>query len=179
MFFPGLHWLPHDSLLFRLLFDSSRANCCQSWPTAGARAGYSVQWIYVIGLLTQDSLQKTANCTCLLWLHEKLFFQLLVRILNLMLFFIGIEDTVVAAKDSSWLDVEIRHKHNLPNCLWAEAEKDKVCSGNKIGLHKGCTPQLHVGSPRTCANAPRISNAKSLIRKSRYLPAQHKSVTVF
>ena len=29
-----------------------------------------------------------------------------------MLFFRGIEHTIVAAKDSSWLDVEIRHKHN-------------------------------------------------------------------
>ena len=38
--------------------------------------------------------------------------QLLVRILNLMLFFRGIEHTMVAAKDSSGLDVEIRHKHN-------------------------------------------------------------------
>ena len=42
------------------------------------------------------------------------------------------------------------------------------CRERKIGLHKGCAPQLDVGSPRTCKNAPRISNAKSLIRKSRF-----------
>ena len=36
--FPGLHWLPHDSLLFRLWFDNSRANCCQSRLTARTRA---------------------------------------------------------------------------------------------------------------------------------------------
>ena len=36
MFFPGLHGLPRDSLLFRLWFDSSKANCCQSRLAAGA-----------------------------------------------------------------------------------------------------------------------------------------------
>ena len=29
-----------------------------------------------------------------------------------MLFFRGRDHTIVAAEDSSWLDVEIRHKHN-------------------------------------------------------------------
>ena len=40
MFFLGLH----DSLLFKLSFDNSRANCCQSRLPFGARAGYSVDW---------------------------------------------------------------------------------------------------------------------------------------
>ena len=47
MFFPGLHWLPRDSLLFRLLFDNSRVNCCQGRLTAGARAGFSVQFEFM------------------------------------------------------------------------------------------------------------------------------------
>ena len=51
------------------------------------------------------------------------------------------------------------------------------CQERKIGLHKGCAPQLHVGSPRTCTNAPRISNAKSLIRKFRFLLAQYTRVS--
>ena len=37
--------------------------------------------------------------------------QLLVRILNLMLFFRGIKHTIVAAITGR-LDIEIRHKHN-------------------------------------------------------------------
>ena len=45
--FPGLHWLAHDSLLFRLWFDNSRANCCQSQLTARARAGYSVRFKFM------------------------------------------------------------------------------------------------------------------------------------
>ena len=35
-----------------------------------------------------------------------------LRILNLILFFRAREHTIVAAKDSSWLDVEIGNKHN-------------------------------------------------------------------
>ena len=34
------------------------------------------------------------------------------KLLNLMLFYSGRDHTIIAAKDSSWLDVENRAKHN-------------------------------------------------------------------
>ena len=56
-----------DSLLFRLWFDNSRANCCQSRLTAGARAGYSVQLklydrIIDTGLPVKDDKQYLLAC---------------------------------------------------------------------------------------------------------------------
>ena len=63
-----------DSLLFRLWFDNSRANCCQSRLTARARARYSVQFevtcrIIDTGLPAKDrkwyllSYDSTKNCS--------------------------------------------------------------------------------------------------------------------
>ena len=34
------------------------------------------------------------------------------KLLNLMLFYNGRDLTIILVKDSSWLDVEIRNKHN-------------------------------------------------------------------
>ena len=46
-FFPGLHWSPCNSLHFRLWFDNLKANCCQTWLSARARARYSAQFEFM------------------------------------------------------------------------------------------------------------------------------------
>ena len=99
----------------RLWFDNSRTNCSQSRLTAGARSGTvfnsnSCDRIIDKGLPAEDRKQHLLVMTprkAVLYIG-----QLPVRILNLILFFRGIEHTIIAAKDSSWLDIEIRHKHN-------------------------------------------------------------------
>ena len=98
-------------------------------PTAARASNYQGQsWvqysirIHLIGLLiyrTPCKRPQTVPACCdsrktVLYIGQ-------LRILNLMLFFRSRDHTIVAAKNSSQLDLEIRNKHSQ---LWRRAARD-------------------------------------------------------
>ena len=100
--------------------------------------------------------------TQILLTEPKYTYPFQAKLLNLMLFYNGRDHTIIIVKDSSLLDVEIRHKHNYHACQYVLGEEQELKQRPWLYLRVVCPvlfkketmPARQSGSPRQqCSGA--------------------------